>query len=71
MVFHRGSILSPLLFNIHLCDLFYFFEILDIASHSDGTTIYTVNKKESVISALDTFSTQLFGWFNSNFMKSK
>ena len=49
----QGSILGPLLFNIHLCDLFYFLEDLDIASYADDTTIYTVNeKKESVISAL-------------------
>ena len=28
----QESILGPLLFNIHLCDLFYFLEDLDIAS---------------------------------------
>ena len=39
----QGSILGPLLFNIHLCDLFYFLEDLDIASYADDTTIYTVN----------------------------
>ena len=49
----QSSILGPLLFNTHLCDLFYFLEDLDIASYADDTTIYTVNeKKESVISAL-------------------
>ena len=47
----QGSILGPSLFNIHLCDLFYFLEDLDIASYADDTTIYTVNeKKELVIS---------------------
>ena len=35
----EGSILGPLLFNIHLCDLFYFVEDLDIASYADDTTI--------------------------------
>ena len=66
------SILGPLLFNIHLCDLFYFLEGLDIARYADDTTIYTVNekKKESVISALETSSSLLFGWFNNNFMKA-
>ena len=44
---------------------------LDIASHADDTTIYTVNeKKGSVISALETSSSLLFGWFNNNFMKA-
>ena len=33
--------------------------------------VYTVNeKKESVISALETSSSVLFGWFNNNFMKA-
>ena len=68
----QGSIPSPLLFNIHLCDLFYFLEDLDIANYADGPTIYTVKekKKESVISALETSSSLLFGWFNNNFMKA-
>ena len=67
----QGSILGPLLFNIHLCDLFQFLEDSDIASYADDTTIYTVNEKiESVISALETSSSLLFGWFNNNFMKA-
>ena len=67
----QGSILGPLLFNIHLCDLFYFLEDLDIASYADDTTIYMVNeKKKSVTSALETSSSLLFGWFNNNFMKA-
>ena len=66
----QGSILGPLLFNIRLCDLFYFLEDLDIASYADDTTIYTVSKKkESVIRALETSSSLLFGWFNNNFIR--
>ena len=38
----QGSILGPLLFNIHLCDLVYFLGDLDIASYADDTTIYAV-----------------------------
>ena len=46
-------------------------EDLDIASYADDTTIYTVSeKKESVIRALETSSSLLFGWFNNNFMKA-
>ena len=43
----QGSILGPLLINIHLCDLSYFLEDLDIASYADNTTIYTVSEKKS------------------------
>ena len=39
--------LGLLLFNIHLYDLFYFLEDLDIASYADDTTIYSVNTKKS------------------------
>ena len=67
----QGSILGPLLFNIHLCDLFYFLEDFDIASYADDTTIYTTEKnEESVIAALEKSSAILFKWFNNNFMKA-
>ena len=56
-VFHsepQGSLLSLLLFNMHLGDLFYILVDLQIASYVDDATIYMVNKnKESVISALE------------------
>ena len=42
----QGSILGPLLFYIHLCELFYFLEDLDIASYADDTTIYMVSEKK-------------------------
>ena len=67
----QGSILCPLLFNIHLCDLFYFLEDSDIASYAGDNTIYTTEKnKESVIAALETSSAILFKWCNNNFMKA-
>ena len=66
----QGSILGPLLFNIHLCDLFYFLEDLDIASYADDTTILTVKEKESVINTLEASSLPLFTWFNNNFVKA-
>ena len=42
----QGSMLGPLLLNIHICDLFYFLEDLDIASNVDDTRVYTVNEKK-------------------------
>ena len=57
----QGSILGPLLFNIYLCDLFYFLEDQDVASYADDTTIYTAKEtKESGFSALRIFSLLLF-----------
>ena len=64
----QGSILGPFLLNIHLFDLLYFLEDLDIVSYADD--LYGKRKKESVISALETSSSLLFGWFNNNFMKA-
>ena len=67
----QGSILGPLLFNIHLCNLFYFLDNLDIASYADDTTLYTVKEnKESVVNALETLSQKFFKWFRTNFMKA-
>ena len=42
----QSSILGPLLFNIHLCDLFYFLENTDIASYADDNTLYSAQKKQ-------------------------
>ena len=42
----QRSILTPLLFNIHFCDLFYFSEYLDIASYADNTTVCAINEKK-------------------------
>ena len=59
--FPKGSILGPLLFNIYLCNLFYFLKDFAIASYADETTICT-NKKnvESVITASEKSSAILF-----------
>ena len=34
----QGSILGPLIFNIFLCDLFYFLDGVTVASYADNNT---------------------------------
>ena len=67
----QGSFLSPLLFNIYLCELFYLLDDPDIESYADDTTLYTVKEnKESANYALETSSQKLFKWLNNKFVKA-
>ena len=67
----QGSILGPLLFNIHLCDLFYFLTNIDIASYADDTSPYSLGATpEDVIQNIEEASTVLLKWFKENFMKA-
>ena len=46
----QGSILGSLLFNIFICDMFYFLEDYDIANYADDSTRYNADKNvESVV----------------------
>ena len=70
MVSHRDPY-SVLYYSIYIYVTYsIFLEDLDIASYADTTTYSVNNKKESVISALETSSSLLIGWFNNNFMKA-
>ena len=67
----QGSILGPILFNIYLCDLFFFLENTDVASYADDTTPYTYGENfEEVIKSLEDSSKILFQWFTNNYMKA-
>ena len=66
----QGSILGPLLFNIFICDMFYFLEEFDIANYADDTTPFCggVNHDE-VVNNLEMSSSILFKWLKDNQMK--
>ena len=57
----QGSILGPLLFNIFICDMFYFLEDFDIANYADDSTPYCAGKSaEFVANNLEQSSAILF-----------
>ena len=67
----QGSILGPLLFNIFICDLFFFVTDLDIASYADDNTPYcAANEPHEVIRKLESVSVELLKWFKNNGMKA-
>ena len=50
----QDSILGPLFFNIHLCDLFFIIEKFDIANFADDNTPYvTGDNISSVVKLLE------------------
>ena len=66
----QGSILGPLLFNVFICDMFYFLEDFDIANYADDSTPYNADKNiEFVVNNLEHSSSILFKWLNDNYMK--
>ena len=66
----QRSILGPLLFNIFICDMFYFLEDFDIANYADDSTPHCAGKSvEFVVNNLEQSSAILFEWLNNNYMK--
>ena len=66
----QGSILGPLLFNIFICDMFYFLENYEIANYADDSTPFTAQRNHNlVIQELEKSSSILFQWLQNNYMK--
>ena len=67
----QGSILGPLFFNIHLCDLFFIIEKFDIANFADDNTPYVTGENiSSVVKLLEEVACATFQWFKDNEMKA-
>ena len=66
----QGSILGPLLFNIFICDMFYFLEDYGIANYADDSTPYSAKSNHKlVLEELEKSSSILFKWLQTNYMK--
>ena len=67
----QGSILGPLLFNIHMCGLFFVVQSVDIASYTDDTTPYVcLEDIDLIIEKLEVKANEIFQWFNETAMKA-
>ena len=68
----ESSILGPLLFNIFICDMFYFLEDFDIANYVVDSTPYCLWKSaEFVVNNMEQSSAILCEWLNNDYMKVK
>ena len=67
----QGSILGPLLFNIYICDLFFFVEEDNVTSYADDTTPYSNGKNVvTVLENIETKGKEVFSWFSMNALKA-
>ena len=70
-VSRQGSVLGPLLFNIYICDLFFFVEEDNVTSYADDTTPYSNGKNVvTVLENIETKGKEVFNWFSMNYLKA-
>ena len=66
----QGSILSPLLFNIYMCDLFLCDCETNIINYADDTTLYACEPNmDLVLDKLEKDTSTVFTWFQNNYLK--
>ena len=70
MEYHKGSILSPVLFNVFVCNLFLFVPNIDLVSYANSNTPFAIGSSElEVINEIKTVAKSLTLWFRNNCMK--
>ena len=63
--------MGPLLFNIHIADLFDFLPDVDIANFADDSTPYVTNIDiNEGINDIERITSTLIEWFSNNYMKA-
>ena len=66
----QGSVFGPLLFNIHLNDLFFLIESTDVCNFADDITFYAcVRNSNDLINRSEHDSFLATEWFENNSMK--
>ena len=65
----QGSVIRPILFNIHSNDLFYLAELTEVCNFADSTTFHACdNDLNNLINRLE-HNVFLVEWFETNNMK--